>query len=116
MSGLLVGFVLVTVLVGWVLHPIFAGHETPRSEGEPRREASPRRGDPLPDVESEIAMLRARLREGRACARCGAPTLESDRFCGGCGSPTGAGSAHRSTEPGKSATDEGSERSPTDGD
>ena len=108
MSGLLLGFVLVTLLVGWVLHPVFAGQGAPTSEGGPQREAPPRKGDPAADVESEIATLRARLRQGRGCARCGTLNLESDRFCGGCGSPTGTAPIPPRTEPGRSATSEGS--------
>lgn len=85
MSGLVVGFLLMTAVVGWVLHPIFAGRATSLAddgfEGSvPLRETRSDRG-----VEAEIAALRAVLREGRVCSRCGAPILEDDRYCGGCG-------------------------------
>jgi hypothetical protein len=89
MSGLVVGFLLVTVLVGWVLHPVFAGRGASVAPDATDAGAALQAMDPGqgPGVESEIAGLRARLREGRACSRCGALILDADRFCGGCGVP-----------------------------
>ncbi|MEX0843402.1 MAG: hypothetical protein WD960_05155 [Gemmatimonadota bacterium] len=90
MSGLVVGFLLMTAVVGWVLHPIFARQAASLPddgiEGSvPLHETRSDRG-----VEAEIAALRTVLREGQACGRCGVPILEDDHYCGGCGAPMDA--------------------------
>jgi cytochrome c-type biogenesis protein CcmI len=38
-----------------------------------------------PDVEAEIAALRASIREGAVCAHCAHPNPRGSRFCGECG-------------------------------
>ncbi len=37
------------------------------------------------DVESEIAALRASIREGTVCTHCGHPNPRGSRYCGDCG-------------------------------
>lgn len=44
-------------------------------------------------LEREVAMVRAGLKDGTACGSCGHRNPEGSRFCAGCGSPLAVGEA-----------------------